>query len=235
MATKRKRDRPPTSGDADSIVQAIYLRRLAVEDPDLGAHWSDEVADAVRYVGAHQRVPAYVVEKDRLDALRLVHHLRAELDRYELQHILGCRKLALPWQRIAQALGLHSYQAAQRRAEQLQAGANHLVRQPEVLRAERRRERAAASWIETNQDRVLAATRNLLEERRTARLRLNEDAEEWFDDLEVAAREEGHSLAPVLAYARQIASADESAMSSPHLRLLVKLADERHAAEASPA
>src|SRR5215207_9347535 len=119
----------PTATAAAVAAARIAARRRLADDPDL-AQLTDELTGVVDYLRKHQRVPAQVLRADVVDAIEILNHLHAELDRLRLATLQTGLRAGMTYSDLAKPLGVHTRQGAEAACGALR------TRSPCLLRAD---------------------------------------------------------------------------------------------------
>lgn len=146
---------PVSAAAALAAVRAVFRRRAAREDPDLGSFPDpDDVDDVLRvlaYMAARQRVrdaDGSLHRAEALDALTLAGYLRTRADELTVRYVAAARARKVPWARLAPYLGVTSPQGAEQAFLRLKSALAGEAADAQLVRADRARERvirAAAS------------------------------------------------------------------------------------------
>ena len=142
---------------ARAAAARIVARRLAAgQDAGLEQVSEDDPLSAVRLVITRGATGDVVLE-----ALRIVAHMRDQLDRYELTLMGRARSRETAWSKIAAALGKNFPQAAEQRHGRLTLAKDGLVRSDRGARAARSADLTRDQWLAVHHIRIRGLARQL--------------------------------------------------------------------------
>ena len=156
-------------------------RGSTAADPDL-AQLTDELTGVVDYLRKHQRVPAQVLRADVVDAIEILNHLHAELDRLRLATLRTGLRAGMTYSDLAEPLGVRTRQGAEaalRRLENAVAGGS---KDEKAGRQDRKRSRQQTTWLVRHSAELRAIAVKLLDHR-AEMPHLSDDLDDLATDL----------------------------------------------------
>ena len=184
--------------------------------PAPGDH-PDELLALARYLTTNDPMPA-----DIPDALTILTHLYAMLDRYQLALLHAGRRHNLPLSAMAEAIQVRARQGVEARIIRLEAAAAGRVRIESHERAARAGDLDTGRWLSRRRQRIRSAAHALIHEM-DGRDWWSDNAADCAEDLELVLRLPDPSTAEMMVYLSLLAQDWRRSAGAPESGVIAEL------------